>query len=41
MRLARCGAPIVGIFYVEKGVFTCTRAHVLKDRCSHAGENTI
>ena len=40
-RLARCGAPMFGIFYVEKGVLTCTRAHVLKDRCSRAGENTI
>ena len=41
MRKAACGAPSFGIFYVEKGVFTCTRVHVLKNRCSHAGENTI
>ena len=41
MRLARCGAPDFGIVYVEKGVITCTRVHVLKDRCSDAGENTI
>ena len=41
MRLARCGAPDVGIFYVGKGVLTCTRVHVLKDRCSDVGENTI
>ena len=40
-RLARCGAPDFGIFDVEKGVLTCTRVHVLKDRCSDAGENTI
>ena len=30
MRLEPCGAPDFGIFYVEKGVFTCTRVHVLK-----------
>ena len=30
MRVAACGAPSFGIFYVEKGVFTCTRVHVLK-----------
>ena len=30
MRKAACGAPSFGIFYVEKGVFTCTRVHVLK-----------
>ena len=30
MRLAACGAPSFGIFYVEKGVLTCTRVHVLK-----------
>ena len=41
MRLAPCGAPDFGIFYVEKGVLTCTRVHVLTSRCSHAGENTI
>ena len=41
MRVATCGAEIVGIFYDEKGVLTCTRVHILKDRCSHAGENTI
>ena len=41
LRLAACGAPDFGIFYVEKGVFTCTRVHVLNNMCSHAGENTI
>ena len=41
MRLAACGAPMFGIFYVEKSVITCTRVHILKIRCSHAGENTI
>ena len=40
-RLAPCGAQIFGIFYDEKGVLTCTRVHILKNRCSHAGENTI
>ena len=41
MRVAPCGAQILGILYVEKGVRTCTRVHVLNNRCSHAGENTI
>ena len=41
MRVAPCGAPSFGIFYVEKGVLTCTRVHVLNNRCSDAGENTI
>ena len=41
MRVAPCGAPIVGIFYVEKGVIACTRADVLNNRCSDASENTI
>ena len=41
MRLAPCGAPSFGIFYVDKGVLTCTRVHVLNNMCSHAGENTI
>ena len=41
MRVAPCGAPVFGIFYVEKGVITCTRVHVLKHRRSDAGENTI
>ena len=41
MRVGRCGAQTFGIFYVEKGVVTCTRVHVMKHRCSHAGENTI
>ena len=39
--LAACGAPSFGIFYVENGVLTCTRVHVLNNRCSHAGANTI
>ena len=30
MRLAPCGAEIVGIFYDEKGVLTCTRVHIMK-----------
>ena len=29
MRVATCGAQIVGIFYDEKGVLTCTRVHIL------------
>ena len=41
MRLAACGAQMFGIFYDEKGVLTCTRVHIMKSRCSHAGENTI
>ena len=41
MRVGRCGAQMFGIFYVEKGVLTCTRVHILNNRCSHAGENTI
>ena len=40
-RLAACGAQIVGILYDEKGVLTCTRVHIMKNRCAHAGENTI
>ena len=40
-RLAACGAHIFGIFYDDKGVITCTRVHILKNRCSHVGENTI
>ena len=40
MRVEPCGAQIVGIFYVEEGVLTCARVHILKNRCSHAGENT-
>ena len=41
MRVGRCGAEMFGICYVEKGIITCTRAHVLNNRCSHADENTI
>ena len=41
MRLAACGAEMFGICYDEKGVTTCTRVHILKNRCSNAGENTI
>ena len=41
MRVEPCGAQILGIFDVEKGVLTCTRVHVLNNRCSHATENTI
>ena len=41
MSVAPCGAQILGIFYLEKGVLTCTRVHVLNNRCFHAGENTI
>ena len=41
MRVATCGAQIVGIFYDEKGVLTCTRVHILTNRCSHAGENAM
>ena len=41
MRLAACGAEIVGICYDEKGFVTCTRVHILKKGCSHVGENTI
>ena len=40
-RLAACGAEIFGIFYDDKGVITCTRVHIQKNRCSRAGENTI
>ena len=41
MRVARCGDPIFGTCYVEKGVLAYTRVHVLNNMCSHAGENTI
>ena len=41
VRVAPCGARVFGIFYVDKGVLTCTRVHVLNNRCSDAGENTI
>ena len=41
MRVGACGADMFGIFDDEKGVLTCTRVHILKNRCSHAGENTI
>ena len=40
-RVGRCGDPMFGICYVEKGVLACTRVYVLKDMCSHAGESTI
>ena len=41
MRVGRCGDPMCGICYVEKGVIACTRVHVLNNVCYHAGENTI
>ena len=40
-RVVSGGAPLFGIFYVEKGILACTRIHVLNNMCSHAGENTM
>ena len=33
--------PLFGISYVEKSILACTGIHVLNNKCSHAGENTI
>ena len=43
--ISRGWPPVVPRFLaysmIKKGVFTCTKVHILKNMCSHASENII